>query len=217
MVKWRGAGSPVSGSAPVAPAVFLNDTFPPLEYWGLTKEVAAAPPNAFQVERVSNGALTNIPWAADGKNASAAALSAAISGSTGRIARVYGQKGISDLVQTTAAARPPVIIDTDGKISFDTNGTTGLLAETPAAFKTAKVHVFMTTKMGACDTNVAGHPLPKQVLLTYQGAGTWWQVARWGMSLSNAVGTVNDCRGITTTIFEPDVIHSVVNVVRCPE
>lgn len=102
----------------------------------------------FRVRRVSDNVEQDISW--NGKNADAAALTAFLGGSTGRVSKWYDQSGSgNDAIQATTTKQWLAFVDADGKISFqaDANGQ-GMEVADSATFKTAKVHAFIVLNGG---------------------------------------------------------------------
>lgn len=127
----------------------LLDTFPGATILlSTTKESSVYGGSSFRVRRVSDSVQQDIGW--NGKNADAAALTAFIGGSTGRVARWYDQSGHgNDAVQATTTRQWLTVVDADGKVSFqaDTTGQWMTIADN-ASFKTAKVHLFSVVYPG---------------------------------------------------------------------
>lgn len=150
----------------------------PLEVWSTTKESASYGGPSFRIRRADNGVETDIGW--NGKKADTAALATAIRGTTGKLAVVYGQMGVTDLRQATAANMPGVIVD-GGEVAF-VGGDNLWLETASTAINTPRVHIFIVARPGyhpdVADTAFC--------LTCCSAVGNFWSVARWGLGLSVA-------------------------------
>lgn len=138
----------------------------------------------FQVKRISDGQLTDIMAGSDA--AVAAAVSAAISGSTGVVPIVYDQMGTGANLTATTGNEPSIIIDTDGLASIKTPiNTTKKLTTTSTVVKVTNPHVFFVAAPALPDNVQADASLVVKEFYSYTG-GNGTSAPRWGLFTDQA-------------------------------
>lgn len=162
---------------------FLEQEFPGTELLlSLTKENSSYSGACFQVRRVSDSVTHEIGFS--GKEADAAALTTAISGTTGRVTIWYDQSGNGlNAVQATTTRQWQATVS-GGKVVFTaTSIAQGMEVPANAAIQPTQPHLFFIHNPGF----VIGDQIISYI--GYTATGTFETVARWGLEFEHVPGS----------------------------
>lgn len=182
MVSSTGRGSfrfPASSSA----LTFLSDSFSGATVLlSLTRESSAYHGDALVVSRSNGSASTRIGYV--GNALDLAALNAYLVGGTAFVDTWFDQSGNgNDANQGTQAKRWQIILDTDGLPSLIGGDGLGMEVADNATHKTAKIELFMVSKIGATFNNSTNYDSVMAAWMATSSTTAESQ-SRWGFVLS---------------------------------